>query len=41
MLPVTGLVDQMFAALVAKGRSDWDHSALLTLIEEGSVEGAR
>jgi hypothetical protein len=27
--------------LVAKGRSDWDHSALLTLIEQGSVDGAR
>ncbi len=33
-LPVTALVDQMFGTLVAKGRSGWDHSALLTLIEE-------
>src|SRR5215208_4216819 len=40
-LPVTALVDQMFGALVAKGRSGWDHSALLTLIEEGSAGGAR
>ena len=40
-LPVTALVEQMYGALVAKGRSDWDHSALLTLIEEGSVDGAR
>jgi len=40
-LPVTALVEQMFGALVAKGRSDWDHSALLTLLEEGSVDGAR
>jgi 2-hydroxy-3-oxopropionate reductase len=40
-LPVTALVEQMFGALVAKGRSGWDHSALLTLIEEGSVDGAR
>jgi 2-hydroxy-3-oxopropionate reductase len=40
-LPATALVCQMFGALVAKGRSGWDHSALLTLIEEGSVEGAR
>ena len=35
-LPVTALVDQMFAALEAKGRGGWDHSALLTLIEEGA-----
>ncbi len=33
-LPVTAIVDQMFGALMAKGRSGWDHSALLTLIEE-------
>src|SRR5919199_545934 len=38
-LPATALVCQMFGTLVAKGRSDWDHSALLTLIEEGSVDG--
>ncbi len=36
VLPVTALVDQMFGVLEAKGRSGWDHSALLTLIEEGS-----
>ncbi|MDP9411971.1 MAG: 2-hydroxy-3-oxopropionate reductase [Actinomycetota bacterium] len=35
-LPVTAVVGQMFAALEAKGRGGWDHSALLTLIEEGS-----
>jgi 2-hydroxy-3-oxopropionate reductase len=35
-LPVTALVDQMFGTLVAKGRGGWDHSALITLIEEGS-----
>jgi 2-hydroxy-3-oxopropionate reductase len=40
-LPVTALVDQMFGVLVAKGRGGWDHSALLTLIEEGSAGGAR
>jgi 2-hydroxy-3-oxopropionate reductase len=40
-LPVTALVDQMFGVLVAKGRSGWDHSALLTLIEQGSAGGAR
>ena len=33
-LPVTTIVKEMFAALMAKGRSGWDHSALLTLIEE-------
>ncbi len=35
-LPVTAIVDQMFVALMAQGRSGWDHSALLTLIEEWS-----
>src|SRR5215211_2228080 len=34
VLPVTALVDQMFEALMTKGRSGWDHSALLTLIED-------
>ena len=33
-LPVTALVSEMFGALVAKGRAGWDHSALLTLVEE-------
>jgi 2-hydroxy-3-oxopropionate reductase len=33
-LPVTALVDQMFGELKARGRGEWDHSALLTLIEE-------
>lgn len=33
-LPVTALVDQMFGELETRGRTDWDHSALLTLIEE-------
>jgi 2-hydroxy-3-oxopropionate reductase len=35
-LPVTAVVDQMFGALMAKGRGGWDHSALTTLIEEWS-----
>jgi 2-hydroxy-3-oxopropionate reductase len=35
-LPVTALVEQMFGILEAKGRGGLDHSALLTLIEEGS-----
>lgn len=33
-LPATAVVDQMLGALVAKGRGGWDHSALITLIEE-------
>ena len=39
-LPVAALVDQMFGVLEAKGRGGWDHSALLTLLEEESGEGA-
>jgi 2-hydroxy-3-oxopropionate reductase len=35
-LPVTALVDQMLGALEAKGRGGWDHSALVTLVEEWS-----
>jgi len=34
VLPVTAIVDQMFHSLKAKGRGGWDHSALLTLIED-------
>lgn len=33
-LPVTSVVGQMFLALKNKGRGGWDHSSLLTLIEE-------
>lgn len=33
-LPVTAMVDQMFGSLIAKGRGDWDHSALITLLQE-------
>jgi 2-hydroxy-3-oxopropionate reductase len=33
-LPVTGVVDQMFGSLMAAGRGDWDHSSLVTLIED-------
>ena len=40
-LPVAALVEQMFGVLEAKGRGGWDHSALITLIEEGSGERAR
>ena len=39
-LPVTALLDQMFGVLEAKGKGDWDHSALLTLLEEGSEDRA-
>ena len=35
-LPVTALVDQMFRVLEAKRKGDWDHSALLTLVEDRS-----
>ena len=35
-LPVTAMVDAMFGALEAKGRGGWDHSALLTLLEDWS-----
>jgi 2-hydroxy-3-oxopropionate reductase len=40
-LPVTAIVDGMFGALIAKGRSRWDHSSLLTLIEEWAGDGTR
>jgi len=33
-LPVTGVVDQMFGSLVAAGRGGWDHSSLVTLLED-------
>lgn len=33
-LPVAALVDQMFVSLDAHGRGDFDHSALLTYIED-------
>jgi 2-hydroxy-3-oxopropionate reductase len=41
MLPVAAFVDQMFGVLEAKGRGGWDHSALLTLLEERSGDGTR
>src|SRR5215204_1356462 len=34
VLPVTAVAYQMFEALIARGRGGWDHSALLTLIED-------
>lgn len=33
-MPVTGLVQQMLAALVAKGKGDLDHSAIVQYLEE-------
>jgi 2-hydroxy-3-oxopropionate reductase len=33
-LPGTAVVYQMLGALMTRGRSSWDHSALITLIEE-------
>jgi 2-hydroxy-3-oxopropionate reductase len=33
-LPATAVVDQMFEALITRGRGGWDHSALLTVIED-------
>ena len=36
VLPATAMVDQMFGVLIAKGRGGWDHSSLVTLIEEWS-----
>ena len=37
-LPVTAVVDQMFGALEAVGRGDWDHSALITLLQDLSED---
>jgi 2-hydroxy-3-oxopropionate reductase len=33
-LPVTALVCQLFESLMTKGRGGWDHSSLLTVIED-------
>jgi 2-hydroxy-3-oxopropionate reductase len=33
-LPATAMVDQMLGALIARGRDGWDHSALVTLVED-------
>src|SRR5229473_3705585 len=40
-LPVTALVDQMFASLVARGRGDLDHTALLTYLEDLAAHRVR
>jgi 2-hydroxy-3-oxopropionate reductase len=39
-LPAIAIVDQMFGALVAQGRGGWDHSALVTLVEDWSRQDA-
>jgi 2-hydroxy-3-oxopropionate reductase len=33
-LPITSMVDQMFGVLTAAGRGGWDHSSLVTLIDD-------
>jgi 2-hydroxy-3-oxopropionate reductase len=33
-LPLTALVEQLYTALVASGRGDWDHTALLAVLED-------
>ncbi len=33
-LPAAAMINEMFGAMTAKGRGSWDHSALLTLIED-------
>jgi len=33
-LPAAAAVDEMFGALMARGRGGWDHSALITLLED-------
>ena len=40
-LPVTALVDQMFASLVTRGRGDLDHTALLTYLEDLAAHRVR
>ncbi len=34
VLPLTALVDQLFTALVANDRGGWDHTALLSVLED-------
>jgi 2-hydroxy-3-oxopropionate reductase len=33
-LPVAGLVRELFSALLAAGRGEWDHAALITVLED-------
>ena len=39
VLPITAVVCRMFKSLMARGRGGWDHSALLTFIEDLSEHG--
>jgi len=39
-LPVTAMVEQMFGALSARGRGGWDHSALITVLEDWAGQEA-
>jgi 3-hydroxyisobutyrate dehydrogenase-like beta-hydroxyacid dehydrogenase len=40
-LPMTSLVEQLFAALVEKGDGDKDHTALMTVIEALGTKARR
>jgi 2-hydroxy-3-oxopropionate reductase len=40
-LPATALTRQLFSALLAAGRGDLDHSAILTLLEDLAKTQAR
>jgi 2-hydroxy-3-oxopropionate reductase len=33
-VPGTALVDQLFTALLARDRGDWDHTALISIIDD-------
>ncbi|MGI9048807.1 MAG: 2-hydroxy-3-oxopropionate reductase [Rubrobacteraceae bacterium] len=37
-LPVTGVVDQIFEALQTAGKGNWDHSAIITVVENLSQD---
>src|SRR5215204_4093067 len=39
-LPVTAMVEQMFGALSTRGRGGWDHSALITVLEDWAGQEA-
>ena len=40
-LPVTALVNELFHAVQYAGRGEWDHSAIVTLIEDMAGVTAR
>ena len=40
-LPVTGLVHELFAAMLAAGRGDLDHTGVITVLEDLAVIQAR